>query len=53
MCWYHQAEKAVEAHYEYDPISSIEAEGIEAEGIEAEGADRSMCWYHQAEREII
>ena len=55
--------KEAEAHYEYDPISSIEAEGIEAEGIEAEGieaegveaegADRSMCWYHQAEREII
>ena len=48
MCWYHQAEKAVEAHYEYDHISSIEAEGVEAEG-----ADRSMSWYHQAEREII
>ena len=35
--------KEAEAHYEYDPISSVEAEGIEAEGVEAEGADRSMC----------
>ena len=40
MCWYHQAEKAAEAHYEYDHVSSVEVEGVE--GVEAEGSWRKL-----------